>query len=131
MIAPHILAALAVLAGSVPSVSAMEWNRRVLLVCAPDAGNPSLSRQRRTMASWKAGADERHLTTVEIVGDKVVGASDPADTLRQRYRLPSNAFAVILIGKDGGIKLRQAQPIAAAELQDTIDAMPMRRGEAR
>ena len=68
---------------------------------------------------------------VEIIGDKVIGASDPADTLRRRYRLPTNAFAVILIGKDGEIKMRQARPIAAAALENTIDAMPMRRGGGR
>jgi hypothetical protein len=45
--------------------------------------------------------------------------------------LPTNAFAVILIGKDGEIKMRQARPIAAAALETTIDAMPMRRGGGR
>jgi hypothetical protein len=68
---------------------------------------------------------------VDIIGDKVIGASDPADTLRRLYKLPANAFAVVLIGKDGEIKMRQALPVAAAALENTIDAMPMRRGGGR
>jgi len=36
---------------------------------------------------------------------------------------------VVLIGKDGGEKLRSAQPITAERLFATIDAMPMRQSE--
>jgi hypothetical protein len=131
MIASTVLAAAAVLAGVSPSVSAMKWKRRVLLVCAADEANPALSQQRRVIAHWRAAAEERDLTVVEIVGDKVIGASDTAKTLRRRYSLPTHAFAVILIGKDGGIKLRRAQAIPAGTLEETIDAMPMRRAEVR
>lgn len=45
-------------------------------------------------------------------------------TLRDRYPGP-----VILIGKDGGVKLRQDHPITNADLFSTIDVMPMRRRE--
>ncbi|WBH17993.1 DUF4174 domain-containing protein [Sphingomonas radiodurans] len=131
MIAKIILAAATLSASSLPSISAMKWDRRVLLVCAPDQEDPALIQQRRVMARWKAGAEARDLTIVEIVGTKVVGASDAADTLRRRYRLPGNAFAVVLIGKDGDIKLREARPIPASTLEDTIDAMPMRRSGGR
>jgi hypothetical protein len=131
MIAHIMLAAAAVSASSSPSVLAMKWDRRVLLVCAPNEEDPALVEQRRAMARWKASAEERDLTIVEIIGDKVIGASDPADTLRRRYRLPMNAFMVILIGKDGDAKLRQTRPIAAATLEIAIDAMPMRRSGRR
>lgn len=36
---------------------------------------------------------------------------------------------VILIGKDGGAKLRSEKPLSMAKLQETIDAMPMRQDE--
>ncbi len=131
MIAKIILAAAILSVGSLPSVSALKWDRRVLLVCAPNEEDPALSQQRRVMARWKAGAKERDLTTVEIIGDKVIGASDSADTLRRRYKSPTSVFAVILIGKDGEVKMRQARPIAAVALENTIDTMPMRRGGGR
>lgn len=113
------------------SISAMQWEKRVLLVSAPDANDPSLNDQRGIIARWRSGAKERDIAVVEIVGDKVAGASDAAATLRQRYRLPSAGFAIVLIGKDGGGKLRETRPISAAILEQTIDAMPMRRGGKR
>ena len=112
-------------------VADMKWQKRVLLVAAPDAGDASLVDQRRIVARWQSAADERDLAVVEIVGDRVVGASDAAATLRQRYRLPAAGFTVVLIGKDGGAKLRRTRPIPAAILEETIDAMPMRRGGGR
>jgi hypothetical protein len=95
----------------------MKWDKRVLLIGAPDAEDRSLNEQRGIVARWKAGAQERDLAVVEVVGDRVAGASDPAATLRRRYGLPSAGFAVVLIGKDGRAKLRRTRPISAASLE--------------
>lgn len=40
-------------------------------------------------------------------------------------------FQVLLIGKDGGVKLRDRRPITADRIIALIDTMPMRRREAR
>jgi hypothetical protein len=48
--------------------------------------------------------------------------------LRDRYGSGSE-FEVILVGKDGGVKLRSDEPVAAEELFALIDSMPMRRRE--
>ena len=113
------------------SIAAMQWEKRVLLVSAHDANDPLLDDQRQIIARWKSAATERDLAVVEILGDKTMGASDTAAMLRQRYGLPAAGFAVVLIGKDGGAKLRGTQPISAAILERTIDAMPMRRDGRR
>ena len=113
------------------SIAAMQWEKRILLVSAPDANDPLLDDQRQIIARWKSAATERDLAVVEILGDKTMGASDTAAMLRQRYGLPAAGFAVVLIGKDGGAKLRGTQPISAAILEETIDAMPMRRDGRR
>lgn len=105
----------------------MRWEKRVLIVAAPDKNDPSLQSQRCILSRLRSGAAERDLAIVEVVGDQVAGASDAAASLRQRYNLPTNGFSVVLIGKDGGTKLRQRRPVSAAILQETIDAMPMRR----
>ncbi|MEG3161506.1 DUF4174 domain-containing protein [Sphingomonas sp. LB2R24] len=108
----------------------MRWERRVLIVAAPSAEDTVLAEQRRILANWKSNADARDLTIVEIVGDTVRGTSDTAAGLRRKYRLPA-AFTAILIGKDGGEKLRSAKPFPAAALEATIDAMPMRKAGQR
>ena len=51
--------------------------------------------------------------------------------LRVEYLTGADEFAVVLIGRDGGEKLRRASPISAEELFATIDEMPMRRRELR
>lgn len=108
----------------------MKWHRRVLLVAAPGEGDPALAEQRRMIAAWRAEADDRDLSVVEVIGDAVRGAGDAGPVLRRRFAL-HDRFTVILIGKDGGEKLRSARPLDAATLGATIDAMPMRRAGQR
>ena len=54
-------------------------------------------------------------------------ARDEAAALRRRYALPAGTFSVALVGKDGHVARREKAPMLAAELEGTIDAMPMRR----
>lgn len=131
MIALSLLAAVSLITVAPTSISAMKWQKRVLVISAPDANDRLLLEQRRIIARWRLGAEERDLAVVEVVGDDVVGASDPASLLRLSFRLPTVGFAVVLVGKDGGAKLKENRPISAAFLEATIDAMPMRHGDKR
>ena len=121
---------LAVALAASPTIAQMKWERRVLIVSAPAAEDPALAEQRRILAAWKTNAAARDLTVVEIVGDTVLAAGDTAASIRRRYRLPAT-FTAILVGKDGGEKLRSAKPFPAAALVATIDAMPMRKAGQR
>lgn len=116
---------------SEPKLASLRWERRVLLVSAPQAGDPAADAQRRIFAELKSDSDDRDLVLVEALGKAVRGTSDTAATLRRSYKLPANGFTVILIGKDGDEKLRSAKPIAMTKLTQTIDAMPMRRAGER
>ena len=125
-----VLAAAGVVAATGPARSAgpvyfpAPFTRRVLLVSAPRADDPLFRQQRATFADMADGARERDLVLVEAVGDTPAAAS-----LRRRFDLDPAAFAVVLIGKDGGAKLRGTSPLGATHLFATIDAMPMRRRE--
>jgi hypothetical protein len=121
---------LAVALAASHTIAQMKWERRVLIVSTSDAEDPALAEQRCVLARWKTNAAARDLTVVEIVGDTVRGASDPAAALRKKYQLPTS-FTAILIGKDGGEKLRSAKPFPATALEATIDAMPMRKAGQR
>ncbi|MCF3974638.1 DUF4174 domain-containing protein [Paracoccus salsus] len=59
----------------------------------------------------------------------VVLLTDGPGATALRPRL-GDGFAVLLIGKDGGIKLSRSAPVDPAEIIGLIDAMPMRRREA-
>lgn len=62
-----------------------------------------------------------------------ISVATPAEqqALRKRFHVAPEAFAVILVGKDGGEKLRSDRPVTWERLQSTIDAMPMRQQEMR
>jgi hypothetical protein len=102
------------------------WRDRVLVVVAPDAEDARLAGQRRIVRDAGRGFGERDLAIVEGVGGTV-----RADALRRRFGLDRGSFAAILVGKDGGEKLRSSSALPAERLFETIDAMPMRRDEMR
>ena len=110
-------------------VDAMRWEERVLLVFAPQERDAGLSKQRKNVGADGDGFRDRELRVVEVVGESVAGARDYAPRLRQRYRIASDEFAAVLVGKDGTVKLRTNRPIDTAQLFTTIDSMPMRQRE--
>lgn len=64
--------------------------------------------------------------------DTIVTLSAPEQAAaRRRFHIAPSAFTVILIGKDGGEKLRSSSPVSLDRLLSTIDAMPMRQDEMR
>ena len=48
-----------------------------------------------------------------------------------REKLRPRGFMLVLIGKDGGVKLRKPFPYNVRELSRNIDKMPMRQREIR
>lgn len=124
-----LLAAAAMAAA--PMAAEMQWERRVLLMSAPSHADPALAAQQAVFAAMGQAAAERDLSLVSMMGEVVVGAWDSAAVLRRRYRLADDRFAVVLLGKDGGVKLRAVEPLSAEQLIGVIDAMPMRRAEQR
>ncbi|KQU61572.1 hypothetical protein ASG67_16360 [Sphingomonas sp. Leaf339] len=126
------LVALAIAAQSAGmGVGDMRGQRRVLIMNAATATDPLLIAQRRALAGWRKGAEDRDVTVVEAIGDRVTGTRDAATALRRTYRLPADRFAVVLIGKDGTVAFRATDPVLPEQLQGTIDAMPMRRAGGR
>jgi hypothetical protein len=71
----------------------------------------------------KGGLAERDILVLSDIS--ALGRGQLRDTLQ------IDGFEVILIGKDGGVKLRAKTPISIQELFSLIDAMPMRRQELR
>lgn len=113
------------------SVDALRGERRVFLVSAPTPGDPQLRAQRSAIAGWREAAQDRDVTVIQIVGGTVQGASDTADALRSHYGLPAGSFSATLVGKDGHVALRSVRALRDADLDRTIDAMPMRRAGQR
>lgn len=113
------------------AIADLRWQRRVVVVSAPIAGDPALMTQRRALSGWHEGAAERDVTVVEIVGNAVNGVREPGSELRRRYGLDAERFGLVLIGKDGRVAFRSGEPVLAGQLEGRIDAMPMRRAGQR
>jgi len=97
---------------AIPSAQAAEpAARRLLVISAPGPEHPDYREQAAMLLPAWRGLLER---------DFVV-----------ETRFGATAFSVVLIGKDGGEKLRQSTPLAPAELFAIVDAMPMRQAEIK
>jgi len=118
------------------SLDGFRWERRLLLVFAPIRTHPNLIVQRQRLSADRAGLRDRDLTVIEAVQNVAFIDNRPtfevdARTLRAEFGISTVQFAVVLIGKDGGEKLRRDDPVTLDELFATIDAMPMRQQEMR
>lgn len=97
------------------------WRNRLVLLFATSVDNPAYVEQRNVLEAVPEGLSERHTVVLTDTYPEAAGAL--------RARFDPQGFEVLLIGKDGGVKLRQGQPVTAETLFATIDAMPMRQRE--
>lgn len=110
-----------------------QWKQRILLV---DGRADDLDDLLLLMEAEKADIDERHLLWFILADDGVrTNTDDPlpegfADYLRQRHFADGTAVKAVLVGKDGGVKMREPR-LDLAEVFTRIDSMPMRRAEMR
>jgi hypothetical protein len=113
--------AFAVLPTAVADLDAYRWKNRPVLLFAPSPDDPAYVGQSALLQAMPAGLLERDIVVLSDTEPKEDGA------LRRRFDV--QGFEVLLIGKDGGVKLRKQKLIAAEELFSEIDLMPMRRRE--
>jgi hypothetical protein len=132
---PRSTRRLALLVAAVlPATAALaaDWQRqpRTLLAFAAAADDARLAHQRAVFAALGNEAVERELVLVEVAGTTVTPpTAGDADALRARHGVDAGQFRVLLLGKDGGVKLESAAPVERCVLLGLIDAMPMRQRE--
>ncbi len=101
--------------GSTPlqadTLEILRWQARPVVVLGPDM----------QVAALQAHMEQLTERAVVILTD-----GPGADALRD-----GAGFQVLLIGKDGGVKMRSATPVAAERILSLIDSMPMRQQEMR
>ena len=120
------VAGLMVVATAAGPLAAYVDHARVVVVSAPATADPAFQRQLAALGRAATGLHARDLVVVEAVG------TEPrAEAIRRSVQLHADRFGVALAGKDGGVKLRSAHPLASDRLFHTSDARPMRRREMR
>ena len=63
--------------------------------------------------------------------DEQTLASEEAKKLRRHFGVKPGRFTVILVGKDGGVKMVREERTDLQEIFDLIDSMPMGQQEMR
>ena len=99
------------------------WQKRPVGVVADSDQDPRFKEQLSLLTSRLEALEARD---VIILTD-----TDPDNLSELREKLRPRGFMLVLIGKDGGVKLRKPFPWEVREITRVIDKMPLRREELR
>ena len=102
-------------------LSSYQWTHRPIVVFANSPEDVNSTRQIKLLES---GLNQLLVRDVVVLTD-----TNPSEVSPLRELLRPRGFALLLIGKDGQVKLRKPFPWSVRELSRAIDKMPMRRQE--
>jgi len=118
-------------------LSQFQWENRLLFLFAEDSNDPLFRDLQSQIRAQKAEVDDRDLIVFEVpakgparMGTKPLNRQQ-ADSIRNHFDITSNNFSLILVGKDGGIKLKREDRVDLNAVFGLIDSMPMRQNEMR
>ncbi len=113
------------------------WANRVLIAFANDERNPYAHSLERALAAARCELVDRDMVTgwILLKGNSRIGEATSSNEidglLRSGLGIRPGEFAVLLIGKDGGVKARYDSVPDLSEIFALVDGMPMRRAELR
>lgn len=116
-------------------VNKHKWKVRVLIVTASSPLNVGYKRQDQLLTKGKKGMKERDLVIYRLYSDHWLDpkinkiSEEEAQAIYKNYDIDPDTFSVILIGKDGEVKMRKNDIISTREIFQLIDSMPMRQQE--
>ncbi len=99
------------------------WQARLIVVFADSALDPRFADQ---IAKLEEGSDALLERDVVVITD-----TDPANASSLREDLRPRGFMMVLIGKDGVIRLRKPFAWDVREISRSIDKIPLRQQEVR
>jgi hypothetical protein len=131
-----LLALLVALPSMGHAMQVYQNKKRPLVVFAPTDQHPAFTRQKAVVNGNRLTLSDRDMVIIYVIGSSVMtelgqGPGMNAAALRSRFRVSDGAFRVLLVGKDGGVKIDTAAPLAMTDLIGEIDRMPMRKDEVR
>ena len=104
-------------------LSEFRWKKRPVLVFADSADDPAYIEQLELLRARTQALEDRDII--------VLTDTDPAARSALRLKMRPRGFMLVLVGKDGGVKLRKPFPWSVREISRSIDKMPMRQREIR
>jgi hypothetical protein len=112
-----------------------EWRNRLLLLFTSSVDGPGYLELNKDPSRKEGEVMDLDLLVFHILesGGTTLGnlplAEGSGDDLREKFSVRPGTFTVLLIGKDGGVKLRREGQLKLQEIFSNIDSMPMRQRE--
>ena len=113
------------------------WKQRVILLFGQIPHEDVFQQQLKLLYDTTEALEDRDLVIYRFLAGTAWGPDGKlletlkVEQIRSRYNPNKNDFQFLLIGKDGGVKLRSKQVVKVNQLFGLIDSMPMRRAEMR
>ena len=107
--------------GTDSDLSEFLWKNRPVVVFADSPDDPRFHEQIDRLSQGAEALFERDVV--------VLVDTDPSANSALRQKLRPRGFMLVLVGKDGGVKLRKPSPWTVRELTRTIDKFPSRMRE--
>lgn len=110
-----------------------QWEARPILIFAPDRYDARLTDMKGRFSAHRREFRDRHVIVIEIGGPFMraeARAMPHGPALRERFGVPQEEFAMILLGKDGEEKLRLDDVADPFVFYDLIDTLPPHESQA-
>ena len=117
------------------NLDSFKWENRILLLRDSDYSSKELKGQLKVLQNHMKKLQDRDILVFIVTDDAIL------DTLKRKTILKSRRIieayglkdfqGLILIGKDGGIKLKESFVVSPKAIFTLIDSMPMRQAEMK
>jgi hypothetical protein len=119
------------------NLDAYRGEKRLLLIFAPSQTDAAYVEQRNWLKQQVKQMDDYDLLVFHLFGEEpghTDGTQLPlraAAAAREQFKVNAELFALLLIGKDGKVKLRVDRPVPLADVFALIDVMPSPQQETQ
>ncbi|MGB5822130.1 MAG: DUF4174 domain-containing protein [Saonia sp.] len=129
---PFIISALILLSCNTSNSQSLldyRWKKRIVLLVDQDKDTDTLQSQLKRFLPFEHELEERDMLIFVVSGKHVYNAKGTPMQLDIPKILEGNFQGILLIGKDGGVKLEKSFEVAPSVIFDLVDSMPMRKSE--
>ena len=117
------------------NLESFKWENRVLLLKDSDYNSKELRAQLNLLQDHPEKLRDRDILIFLVTNDAVLDTKKKKTTLNSRQIVETYGLkdfqGLILIGKDGGIKLKESFIVDPKAIFTLIDSMPMRKSEMK
>lgn len=116
----------------------LKWKNRLVIFLFSEPSGPKIESVVRDVERLEEELHKRDValfwlfkTGQGFMNDQILAGPLVRDLEDRYFDSSSEMPKAVLVGKDGGIKMRQVVDMDLQEMLDCIDSMPMRQDEAR